>query len=122
MGFYPFAVLSQFYPFMLPLLSSIALLFFLLCPARPRSLSTRSCFRFISVPFAFPSPFSCPLRPCRTLAQFFRWFWVYPIFKCVVLAFAAITAAILTMNPTDRNAEIEEELKRMNEDDEDLNV
>ena len=65
---------------------------------------------------------TAPPSVSPTLAQFFRWFWVYPIFKCVVLAFAAITAAILTMNPTDRNAEIEEELKRMNEDDEDLNV
>jgi LMBR1 domain-containing protein 1 len=54
--------------------------------------------------------------------KFFRWFWVYPVFTIMILLFAGITAGFLMNNPNDRGAEIEADLKRMAEDEEDLNV
>lgn len=54
--------------------------------------------------------------------KFFRYFWKYPVFTGITLLFAGLTAAILTNNPTDRGAEVEAELKRMQEDEEGLGV
>lgn len=91
------------------------------------------CFVFVQVPCvqfcatAFPyysrntsvsSLFGTQIR----YLQFFRYFFIFNVFVIMMICFAGVTAAYLSMNPIDRSKDVEAQLAAMSENDDDLGV